>query len=78
LRQLHIDEINKNIDKNKKQVNEKLAEKRATFPKEKTKRKRNEDEQYALTEVAKASIRKAKKDKKFVVLGERKIYYDPS
>ena len=78
LRQLHIDEINKNIDANKKIVNKKLAQKRESFPRTKTKRIRNEDERIALTEVAKASVKKAKEEKKFVVLDKGKIYYDPS
>ena len=75
---VHMNQLNKNINDLKKEVNYNLARDRSDFHVHKTVRKRSPDEIKALTEIAKASLQKAKREGKFVKVGPRRIYYDPS
>lgn len=78
MRKINIRKINENIDSNRTAVNREIIEERRSYPRTKTNRKRDKDEIEALTEVARASVERAKREGKFVVTGERKIKYDPS
>ncbi len=78
MRKFTIDEINENIDKNRKNINYQLAKKRSNKIYLKSKKRRDKDEIKALTEITKATLERAKREGKFVILDERKIYYDPA
>ncbi|MFD1361125.1 hypothetical protein [Lentibacillus salinarum] len=78
MRSVNITQINKNIAENRKKVNARLNEKRAAKPRIRRSRPRSEDEQKALTEITKASVKRAKREGKMKIIGNRRVYYDPS
>ncbi|ALX49257.1 hypothetical protein [Lentibacillus amyloliquefaciens] len=78
MRSAKITRINKNIAKNRKKVNAQLNEDRAKNPRIRRSRLRSEDEQKTLTEITKASVERAKREGKMKIIGNRRMYYDPS
>ncbi|HLS08620.1 hypothetical protein [Lentibacillus sp.] len=78
MRSVRITQVNKNITENRKRVNQQLNEKRAKKPRVRRTRLRSEDERQALTEIAKASVERAKQEGKMKMIGKRRMYYDPS
>lgn len=78
MRVIKINQVNKNILGNRKKVNEELFSDRVYAPRVRRERSRSRDERIALTEVAKASVERAKREGKMKMVGKRKMYYDAS
>ncbi|MBU6079903.1 MULTISPECIES: hypothetical protein [Allobacillus] len=78
MRYIKMSQIEQNIDKNRKKVNERIHSRKAQQPQVKKIKRRSADERRALTAVAKASVDRAKKEDKMKMIGKRRMYYDPS
>lgn len=78
MRTFRLTRIEKNINTNRQEVNAKLQSERSNNPRVKRERSRSADESNALTEVAKASVERAKEEGKMKMIGKRKMYYDPA
>lgn len=78
MRTVKMSRIEKNINTNRQEVNAKLQSERSNNPRIQRRRLRSVDESSALTEVAKASVERAKREGKMKMIGKRKMYYDPT
>ena len=78
MRKVTIEKINDTIHMNRKKVNKDLFVERKSYPKTKRSRRRSEDEIIALTNITKATIERAKREGKFKMIDDRRLYYDPS
>ncbi|MBD8069371.1 hypothetical protein [Bacillus sp. PS06] len=75
MRKLHLDNINKTIDKRKKEVNELLAINSSTRRKKRS-RVRSKGEREALDQISKKRWEKSVEKGEIKKLGDRKWYYD--
>lgn len=74
---MKLDDINKNIEKNKREVNNELRMELSKNERCRTK-ERTKEKQELLDKITEATIENAKAEGKFKSTGDRRIYYDPS
>lgn len=75
-KRIKLDTLDKIIDKNKRSINREIFIERESFPKTERNRIRSNDEREALTKITDMTVKRAMKEGKIKLIGERKLYYD--
>lgn len=78
MRKVKMAQIEENIENRRQKVNAQIRSEHGDKPRVRRSRPRSIDERNALTEVAKASVDRAKREGKMKMIGKRTMYYDPT
>lgn len=73
MKKVKISQINENIE-----MNQPTVKKREQGLRTNSKKRRTKNKQDLLLEITRATLENAKKQDKYKVIGERKLYYDPT